>query len=410
MSTARRRENHMVHWEMVIGKQRAGVINGNYRCALSGHDMNRRWARPMQTEHAPIFHLKNMIQELQRDRGVVLFCDMHGHSRKKGVFVYGCDPSKRETPPEDPRPLEKVFPWMVSQDCQHFAIRRCTYKVGKSKAGTGRVVTWKHLGVDNSYTMEASFCGSDSGPAAGLHFDVPALENMGEAVARAILRQFGRGCARQVDAVLKLIVTSANKPDSDDDSDDDSDSSSDDEVARPPPTPHHGDVALPDDLLCPLAAEEEGAREEGGAGGAQEQGEEERVEEARVERVEAEVVQPAEAPPPERAPLERPTRSPAIRPRTMRAPSPIPAGKKERAPSPSQAMEPAPEDVVVPTRPRTAGVMSRGLRSGASLMLGVAFESVLLPGGGMVGSAGRDGLQESPSKMKSALSRMIREK
>ena len=30
-------------------------------------------------------------------------------SCKKGVFVYGYDPAKRETLPEDPRPLEKVY-------------------------------------------------------------------------------------------------------------------------------------------------------------------------------------------------------------------------------------------------------------------------------------------------------------
>ena len=86
-----------------------GVINGNYRCALAGHDMNRRWIRPLQREHAPIFHLKNLIQDLQRDRGVLLFCYLHGHSRKQGVFAYGCEPAKRDPPPADSRPWEKAL-------------------------------------------------------------------------------------------------------------------------------------------------------------------------------------------------------------------------------------------------------------------------------------------------------------
>ncbi len=27
----------------------------------------------------------------KKERDVVLFCDLHGHSRKKNVFLYGCD-------------------------------------------------------------------------------------------------------------------------------------------------------------------------------------------------------------------------------------------------------------------------------------------------------------------------------
>ena len=32
-----------------------------------------------------------MIKRLQEDRDVVLFCDLHGHSRKHNVFCYGCE-------------------------------------------------------------------------------------------------------------------------------------------------------------------------------------------------------------------------------------------------------------------------------------------------------------------------------
>ncbi|MFN7881216.1 MAG: M14 family zinc carboxypeptidase, partial [bacterium] len=52
-----------------------GVINGNYRCGIAGHDMNRRWAKPHPKQHSPIFHMKLMIEEMMEERQVVLFCD-----------------------------------------------------------------------------------------------------------------------------------------------------------------------------------------------------------------------------------------------------------------------------------------------------------------------------------------------
>lgn len=67
-----------------------GVTNGNYRCSLLGVDLNRRWSNPSRVLHPTIFNTKQLIKMLQIERSVVLFCDVHGHSRKKNVFMYGC--------------------------------------------------------------------------------------------------------------------------------------------------------------------------------------------------------------------------------------------------------------------------------------------------------------------------------
>lgn len=44
---------------------------------------------------------------------MVLYCDLHGHSRKQNVFIYGCenrgDRSKRLH--------ERIFPAMLSKNC-----------------------------------------------------------------------------------------------------------------------------------------------------------------------------------------------------------------------------------------------------------------------------------------------------
>ena len=207
-----------------------GVINGNYRCGIAGHDMNRRWAKPHPKQHSPIFHMKLMIEEMMQDRQVVLFCDLHGHSRKKNVFLYGCDArfwNRKSSSAAAPVPLsERVFPMLMDEKSQSFAFRGCRFKVQKSKSSTGRVVCWRQMGIHNSYTVEASFCSSDSGDKVGLHFDIPELERVGKCLCLTILEQFG---GANQDALLER-VQSEPLPQVDDGDSDSDDSSSDDEV------------------------------------------------------------------------------------------------------------------------------------------------------------------------------------
>ena len=59
-----------------------GVINGNYRCSLAGCDLNRRWKAPHRLLHPTIAATKRLIRDLHEERGVTLYCDLHGHSRK----------------------------------------------------------------------------------------------------------------------------------------------------------------------------------------------------------------------------------------------------------------------------------------------------------------------------------------
>ena len=70
-----------------------GVINGNYRSNLAGVDLNRRWSKPSRVWHPTIHALKDMIGKLNSTRGVLMYCDLHGHSRRKNVFLYACCPT-----------------------------------------------------------------------------------------------------------------------------------------------------------------------------------------------------------------------------------------------------------------------------------------------------------------------------
>jgi cytosolic carboxypeptidase protein 2/3 len=46
-----------------------------------------------------------MLKKTQESRDIELYCDFHGHSRKKNIFMFGCSPKN----PAD-RLKERIFP------------------------------------------------------------------------------------------------------------------------------------------------------------------------------------------------------------------------------------------------------------------------------------------------------------
>ena len=72
-----------------------GVINGQYRCSLSGNDLNRQWANPCRMMHPTIYSIKALLRHTKTMRDVSIYCDIHGHSRKCNMFMYGCSRSFR---------------------------------------------------------------------------------------------------------------------------------------------------------------------------------------------------------------------------------------------------------------------------------------------------------------------------
>ncbi|XP_064602281.1 cytosolic carboxypeptidase 2-like [Liolophura sinensis] len=152
-----------------------GVIVGNYRCSLSGRDLNRNYKTMLKDSFPPVWHTRNMIRRLSEEREIVVYCDLHGHSRKQNVFIYGCENRYSA----NRRLRERIFPMMLHKNApDKFSFDSCKFKIQKSKEGTGRIVMW-NMGVMNSFTMEATFCGSTLGKKKGHHFSVVDFEMMG---------------------------------------------------------------------------------------------------------------------------------------------------------------------------------------------------------------------------------------
>ena len=181
-----------------------GVINGNYRCNLSGVDLNRRWRATNKFLHPTIWHLKQLIATTRSKRNLEVYLDLHGHSRKKNVFMYGC--CKRPEAGEAVDYSALRLPYLQELVSPSFSFMSSSFRVSKSKAGTARVVTWKELGVRYSYTIEASFCGASIGSKAGQQFRTSDLEEIGSDCCKTMIEFFKLPGCTEISSALPLML------------------------------------------------------------------------------------------------------------------------------------------------------------------------------------------------------------
>ncbi|CAK1551904.1 unnamed protein product [Leptosia nina] len=130
-----------------------------------------------------IFKLVPMLNPDGEECGIAMYVDLHAHSRKHNIFIYGCE-SRRNS---DKRLQEQVFPLMLHKNAaDKFSFENCKFRIQRSKEGTARVVVWM-LGIANSYTMEASFGGSELGSRMSTHFSVQDYESLGKTFCETLL-------------------------------------------------------------------------------------------------------------------------------------------------------------------------------------------------------------------------------
>ena len=124
-----------------------GVIVGNYRCSLAGLDLNRQWANPSIKAAPEIASMKEMVRKTLECRDIHLFVDIHGHSRAKNLFMYGCQQSAgiggKQLHLLDKKGIlahkEKVLPVLQARSMDYFSFDGSSFAVQKCKETTGRV-------------------------------------------------------------------------------------------------------------------------------------------------------------------------------------------------------------------------------------------------------------------------------
>jgi hypothetical protein len=145
--------------------------------------MNRKFDNPDPTTSPIVYNFKKMVKEFIQERPVQLYCDFHGHSKQRNIFMYGCIDRT-----DHARNIEiQVFPKLCSQISSNFSFNDCSFNLDDLKLNTGRVNVFTEMSIMNSFNMEASFCGADQGPNADYHFSTCDLEQMGKDLLKTSL-------------------------------------------------------------------------------------------------------------------------------------------------------------------------------------------------------------------------------
>lgn len=157
-----------------------GVMYGNYRCSLSGFDLNRTWKRVEPVLFPEIAAMKKLLEGFHIEHPVVLAVDLHGHSRARKAFMYGNNYLHN---PESTR----LFPYILSKvESSMFSYPRSKFSVSKGKEGTSRIAIWRMLKIPSVYTLETSLCGAAI-KSQMPHFTPDHLMNLGKKLCMAVL-------------------------------------------------------------------------------------------------------------------------------------------------------------------------------------------------------------------------------
>ena len=113
-----------------------GVVAGNSRVSFSGDDLNRKFAEPDKTLHPEIKAIRKLVKKCKAESKVFVFIDVHGHSKKKGSFMYG---------PHFPIHTSTYFsirylPKIIAQKSSIFRLYSCRFK--NEKRGS---ILYKHV-------------------------------------------------------------------------------------------------------------------------------------------------------------------------------------------------------------------------------------------------------------------------
>ena len=130
--------------------------------------------------HPVIFNIKKLVRPFARERECVLFCDLHGHSRRKNIFMYGNNIKERPH-------ATRVFPYIFSKLCDFFSFESSRFSMSKYKESTARISMFKELNIANIFTLEASFCGADKGKYKDQHFTTEYLRLAGRRLMECLI-------------------------------------------------------------------------------------------------------------------------------------------------------------------------------------------------------------------------------
>lgn len=138
-----------------------GVYRGHYRTDTHGLNLNRYYINPSLIEHPSIYAAKQIMLDLNNNKKLFLYCDLHAHAGKKGCFVYGNSLEYRQ------HVDNLLFPKLLALNSEYFDFDCCDFSEknvnikdkgdGKDKEGAGRVALHKATNLAKCYTLECNY-------------------------------------------------------------------------------------------------------------------------------------------------------------------------------------------------------------------------------------------------------------
>lgn len=162
-----------------------GVIIGNSRTSLTGEDLNRQFSTPDPSLYPVNSSLLQLVESLvAKGRSRVLgYVDLHGHSKRKGAFMYG---------PYFPLHNENYFkvriiPKLLSELTPIFRFYSCQFRFENYKKGSARIVMSREYGLNLCFTLETSLHGYINEEKETVPYRTSDLRQLGELLAASLL-------------------------------------------------------------------------------------------------------------------------------------------------------------------------------------------------------------------------------
>ena len=162
-----------------------GVVSGNSRTSLTGEDLNRQFSSPdasLYPVNTSILQLVDSLVAKGKNR-VLCYVDLHGHSKRKGAFMYG---------PYFPLHNENYFkvriiPKLLSELTPIFRFYSCQFRFENYKKGSARIVMSREYGLTNCFTFETSLHGYINEAKQTVPYHTGDLRELGEMLAGSFL-------------------------------------------------------------------------------------------------------------------------------------------------------------------------------------------------------------------------------
>jgi len=139
-----------------------GVILGNHRWSFLGRDINRSFEHPNSKLEPEPYQIRQHFKNIQKDAfqlgkcdKILAFIDIHAHSNRKSIFMYG-----PHYPLHSSNYMKiRVIPKLMSERTVMFRFYSCKFRTESYKENWARLSLWRDFKIQTSLTIESSFHG-----------------------------------------------------------------------------------------------------------------------------------------------------------------------------------------------------------------------------------------------------------